>query len=201
MKKFFLAVTVMAILALVFPATHCWAEDDVTAARISVAKKTAGFVAGLASGFLLHEAGHEIVGLVEGVHMSWSGGFDPRWTAYTNDHEKLRRVAIAGFGAEIVSAEIILGVDAIPKDNAFVLGVLTYAILNPVIYLLRDNLQHGGYGDYETLRNNGANVDLIKVGMLAHAALSAYRLYKNPKFIPYVQVTKNEIAMGLTWRW
>lgn len=192
------------IIAVLISSYCCWAEepapglnlqkDEITAARIDVAKKAGGFIAGWASGYLFHEAGHAVVASFENVSMEWSL---TRWTAYTNDSQKLRNIAFAGFGAEILSSEIILGVPAIAKDNAYVLGWLAFDILNPVIYVLRDGLQNG-YGDMETLRNHGVNTDLLKIGMLAHAAIIVYRLYRNPSFVPYVGVTKSEIVLGFT---
>lgn len=199
MKKRMSGIAVMALVlavALVFSASYCWAEDEVTAARISVAKKAGGFIAGAIAGLASHELGHEVVARFEGADMHWSG---TSWSTDTSP-SALRNIAIAGFGAQVLSTEVILGVDAIPKDNAFVLGWLTFNILNTVQYAAMDSLQ-GGHGDFETLRKNGANTDLVKIGLLAHAALSAYRLYKNPKFIPYVQATKNELVLGLAWRW
>ncbi|MEK7471330.1 MAG: hypothetical protein AAB623_01630 [Patescibacteria group bacterium] len=193
MKKLFLTVVVVAILAF---SISCRA-DEVSLVRINVVKKTAGFVAGFASGLGFHELGHEAMAKLEGAEMHWS---DTNWSTNASP-ATLRNIAIAGFGAQILSTEVMLGTNIIPKDNSFVLGWLTFNILNTVQYVVTDNLRNGGYGDFETLRNNGGNTDLVKIGLLVHAVLSAYRLYKNPKFIPYVSATKDEFVLGLAWKW
>lgn len=196
MRKITLAV------ALLFVSASCWAEDEITAARVNTAKRAGWFVAGYLSGFGSHELHHAVIAKTEGVGMEWSGGvqFPGRWTAHSDDKEKIRRVAIAGFVGQVLSTEVILGIDAIPKNNAFILGWLAYNISNAVYYTAVDNLR-GGYGDFESLRNNGMNTDLVKVGLLAEAAISAYRIYRNPKFIPYVQAAMDELVVGLSWRW
>jgi hypothetical protein len=194
--------TVLLAFAVAFSAYPCWGDgDEVTAARIDVIKKVVGFAAGWQCGLLFHEAGHAVAARLENVGMDWSDMSDPRWTAQTDNKSKLRVIAAAGYGAEVFSSEVILGANVIPKDNAFILGWLAFDILNPLIYTLRDSLEKGGYGDMETLRNSGVNTDIVKVALLAHAALSAYRLYENPKFIPYVSATQSKIVLGLSWRW
>lgn len=196
MKKLSL-ILLLVVIALMFSVSCCYA-DEVSTARIAIVKKTGGFFGGLAAGLISHELlGHETMAKLEGADMHWNG---TKWSTNASP-SALRNIAMAGFGAQVLSTEILLGVDAIPKDNSFVLGWLTYNILNAVYYTAADSLQKGGCGDFETLRNNGTNTDLVKIGLLAHAALSAYRIYKNPKFIPYVEFSRNELVLGLTWRW
>ena len=171
-----------------------WA-DEVSEARWDLAKKGTGFAAGLASGFLFHEAGHEVVARAENVNMSWSGD---RWTVRTSGGS-LRNIAWAGFGAQVISTEVILGFDKIPKDNAYVLGWLAFNILNSFTYPLRNELQNG-YGDLETLRRTGVDTGYVEIGMVVYGLLTAYRIYHNPKFIPYIRATKEEVALGIGWR-
>ena len=196
MKKLLLVLSVAVAFASTFSASCLALADEVSSVRISVAKKTGGFIAGVASGLVFHELGHEAMARFEGVDMRWSG---TNWRTSASP-AAMRNIAIGGFGAQVLSTEIMLGVDAIPKDNAFILGWLTFNVLNVANYMIKDEVC-GGYGDFETLRNNGMNTDFLKVGLLAHAALSAYRLYKNPKFIPYVGMARDELVLGLTWRW
>ena len=197
MKKLLLVLSVAVAFASTFSASCLALADEVSSVRISVAKKTGGFIAGVASGLVFHELGHEAMARFEGVDMRWSGTTNWRTSA---SPAAMRNIAIGGFGAQVLSTEIMLGVDAIPKDNAFILGWLAFNVLNVANYMIKDEVC-GGYGDFETLRNNGMNTDFLKVGLLAHAALSAYRLYKNPKFIPYVGMARDELVLGLTWRW
>lgn len=191
MKRLALLLAVMALLA----GNSIALADEAKEARWNLAKKGTGFVGGLVSGFLFHEANHEIMARIEGADMSWSGG---RWTARTSGGS-LRNIAWAGFGAQVVSTEVILGFDKIPKDNAYVLGWLTYNVFNFFLYPVRNELQ-GGYGDLETLRKTGVDTGYVEVGMIAYGLLTAYRIYHNPKFIPYVRATKGEIVMGIGWK-
>lgn len=169
--------------------------DEASEARWNLAKKGIGFVAGLTSGFLFHEIGHEIVARAEGADINWS---DNRWTARASGNS-LRNIAWAGFGAQVISTEVILGVEKIPKDNAYVLGWLAFNICNSLIYPLRNELQNG-YGDLETLRRTGIDTAYVEIGLVAYGLLTAYRVYHNPKFIPYIKTTKEEIVLGVSWR-
>jgi len=201
MKKMMFVIAAAAVLVLMvglFSGNSVALADEAAVARWSLAKKSAGFIGGWVSGFLFHEAGHEVVARVEGVGMSWQGA-DNRWLANTYDQGKLRNIALGGFGAQIISTEIILGIEKIPKDNAFVFGWLGFNIINSLLYVL-DNELRDGIGDLETLRATGVNTGFVEIGLVAHSILTAYRIYKNPKFIPYVRATRGELALGIGWR-
>ena len=92
-----------------------------------------------------------------------------------------------------------MGIEKIPKDNAFVFGWLGFNIINSLLYVL-DNELRDGIGDLETLRATGVNTGFVEIGLVAHSILTAYRIYKNPKFIPYVRATRGELALGIGWR-
>jgi len=194
MKKLALFVAVMAFLGSNIGVA--WA-DEASEARWNLAKKGAGFVAGFASGFLFHEAGHEIMARVEGADTDWSAGI--RWTVRDVSNRSLRNIAWAGFGAQVVSTEVLLGFDKIPKDNAYILGWLTFNVFESLLYPLRNELQ-GGYGDLETLRKTGIDTGYVEIGMIAYGLVTAYRIYKNPKFIPYVRATREEVVLGIGWK-
>ena len=193
-------IVVLIIIVVLVSTSYCWADEititkeQITEARINIAKKTVGFTAGFLAGLAFHELGHEVVGRLEGAEMHWSG---TEWNTNASPSD-MRRIAIAGFGAQILSTEIILGVEDIPKDNAFVLGWLGYNILNGIYYVVQDQIHSDGYDDIKTLRNNGFDTTYLKIGLVLYSLVSAYRLYKNPKFAPYVGVTKNEIVLGFT---
>ena len=172
-------------------------QEKITTARINVAKKAAGFIGGVFAGYVFHELGHGGAALIEGVTPRMSGGV----IKWNSSPAASRIIGLGGFGAQFLSDEIILGVDAIPKNNSFVLGWLAYNTLNTVSYIVADSVIDGGHRDFKVLRDNGMNTDIVKIVLLAHMALSVYRLYNNPQFMPYVGVTKNEVVVGLTWRW
>jgi len=132
-------------------------------------------------------------------HRSEEGQF--RWRART-EGRKLRNVALGGFTSEILSSEIILGYDGIPKDNPFVLGYMFFNIVNPIGYTLGISGSPTGNGDLKTAEKNGLNGDYVKTILVSHALLSAYRLYyKKHGFLPFIKTTDEEIVAGLSWRW
>lgn len=194
MKKSKVAVVIAVLLFFLCSYSFAFA-DEIKEARINLAKKSAGFVGGCLSGFLFHEAGHEIIAKVENVDMSWSGD---RWTARTSGGS-LRNIAWAGFGAQVISTEIILGIDQIPKDNSYVLGWLAFNVFNSFLYPLRNEFGNG-YGDLEMLHRTGIDTAYVEVGLVAYGLLTAYRVYHNPKFIPFIKTTKEEVVLGIGWR-
>ncbi len=193
-------ISVMVIIVALFLGyvTSVNAEGIGANSRLNIAKKTAGFVAGLASGIFFHETGHEIVARLENTDMGWSGVFNSQWRAPSAHNTELRHIALAGFGAQIVSTEIILGMNQIPKDNAYVLGWLAFNVFNSLCYPLLNELR-GGYGDIETLRKAGIDTAYVEIGLIAHGLLTAYRIYRNPQFIPYIKATKEELILGISW--
>lgn len=215
MKKMIVAVAII----VVFSATAAsWAEEkfilgnkslDASEARWSLLKKTGGFIGGWASAFVVHELGHQAMASLNGTHITWSagGGYPQniKWTAYNYSESSLRQITLAGFGAQIISAEALLFFDEVPKDNAFVLGWLGYHVINTLAYVLVDRLSQDGIGDFKTLRAQAGmsrgEVNLLELGLVAHAALTTYRVFKNPKVKPYVKTTGREIVVGIGWLW
>jgi len=164
----------------------------------SIAKKAVGFVGGLVAGGFSHEAGHQIMAWVEGADMSWR--YDGSWTTNA-EGGKLNRIVLSGWGAEVLITEALLTTDKIPKDSPFFLGTLTYYILHPFAYVLLQELKEDGYGDFKTLKKEGMDIRWLEIGLVAHSILSTYRVYKNPKFIPFVKATADEFVVGIGWRW
>jgi len=178
-------------------ASSCFADETSASARISLAEKSTGFVGGIVAGLVFHELGHQAVAELEGANMHWCG---------TNWHTSaapsaLRDIAISGFGTQVLSTEILLGDTSIPKNNSFVIGWLTHNILNTLQYVVRDRLRSGGVGDFRCLRQNGVRVGYIEVGLVAHSLFSAYRLNKNPQFVPYISLTRDEFILGFKGTW
>jgi len=181
-------------LVLLFLTSFCFASDEVTpaSARIDLAEKSTGFVGGMLAGLAFHELGHEAMAGIEGANMHWNG---LNWRTKAS-HQALRNIAISGFGAQVLSTEVLLDVKSIPKNNSFVIGWLTCNILNTLQYVAQDRLCGGGVGDFRCLRKNGMNVGYIEAGLVAHSLFSAYRLNKNSSFVSYVSLTRNEFILG-----
>ncbi len=147
------------------------------------AKDFSLFVAGLGTGLVNHELGHQVIASVYGVHLDWQmKDNQPTWFARSQDHEKLRNIALGGTAAEIVSSEIILNTK-ISKDDAFVIGWLAWNIVNPILYVVRHELG-GGHGDLKTIQENsvGLNVRLVEGIKISHSLWTAYRLLNNKQF-------------------
>ena len=180
---------------------------EVSEARWSLLKKTGGFLGGLVTGFVFHELGHETMARFDGANITWSAGSDYiKGTTHNYSEASLRRIELAGFGAQIISTETLLFFEGIPKDNAFVLGWLGYNVISTFTYILSDQLlSPDGVGDFKSLRTQAGvsrgDVNLLQLGLVAHAALTTYRVFKNPKIKPYISATGREIVIGVGWSW
>jgi len=205
--------SLLVLIAVLILCNSVFAEDVENAeyvreTQLDLVKESAGFVGGFASGVLFHEFGHEFMAELEGVDLDWDLKRG-RWTAQTSGN-KLRNIAFGGFGAQIISTEILLGNDKIPKKNSYVLGWLAFNVINEIIYPLRDELQDGGYGDLKTLRKTGVNTNFVNFGLIAHGLWTAYRVYnlksgnQSPnswKFAPCLSVVPGkEVFLGFNLR-
>ncbi|MFC1756608.1 hypothetical protein ACFLZC_00400 [Patescibacteria group bacterium] len=166
----------------------------------NLTKKGAGFMAGFAAGKLIgHNGGHEVASWLTGSRLDWSapasGDWRPQWHLNENDRQKRQLVLFGGFAEQILSTEIILGWGKIPKDNPFVLGWLAWNFVEPIVYTVLHETRDGGYCDLALLEEVGVNAHLVEAGLLAHVAISAFRLYKNPGFPVFVKVTSKEIGI------
>ena len=142
------------------------------------------FASGLATGFLTHEAGHQTVAWANGTHLSWSlKNSDMTWFAEVEAKKgkRLRDVALGATAAEMISSELILDSNA-SKGSSYFIGWLSWNIITPWIYTLRDTA--GGYGDLEAIRQNehGLKVEYVIAAKLAHSLFTGCRLWNNKDF-------------------
>lgn len=179
-------------------------------ARWSLAKKSLGFGAGFVSGGLFHEVGHFTVAKLEGMKnvrlhpTKVTYEYKPYDTYEYNEYDRIKRrnIAAAGFAADVLSSEILLASDKyFPKDNSFVLGWLFWTIFEPVSYTLRHELSSDGCGDLKNLEETGVNARVVEGALLAHGALTVYRLYRKKEVPLFIKVTRDEIGIGLRWEW
>jgi len=191
MKKY-----IFVILVSVLFSSLASAELSPSEARWNIAKKTGGFTAGVASGFVFHELGHYAMAQAEGVDIHWLG--DSWWVPEASASEH-RNISAAGFGAQVLSTEVILRTDRIPKDNSYVLGWLAYNIANQILYPLRNEFSPNGHGDLATYEKYGGNVEVLEIGLVAHAIWSFYRLKNNPDTPFYIRTTRDEVRVGFSW--
>jgi len=168
----------------------------------SILKKSASFTGGLLAGFASHELGHQVVAYAEDVEFTWRKkglGYVWRVDADKEDKRELKNVALGGFLTEIISSEIILSYDKIPKDNLFILGYLCWGIINPILYTIsheagwRDSQDN----DLRMINSNGLKDEYIEAVIVSHALLTTWRLLSKKKIPFSVQVNKGEIVMFL----
>lgn len=160
------------------------------------AKDFALFLCGGVAGALFHEGGHILAARLQGVELDY---VDSRgWLMFNSSPSQSRIISLGGFGAQILSQEVILGADII---NPFTVGWVTFNNVNTIAYIITDSVVKGGHGDFKFMRESGINTDVVKVVLLAYTAFSAYRVSKNPKIMPYFEIAKDELFFGLGWEW
>lgn len=171
-------------------------------AQKSTFEKILLFGSGYLTGHLAHEAGHQITAWSLDVPLYWQinnkfeylfwdvreeFGYNREWYWYAwnkktyslkqnSDFRKIGIVATGGFGAEIVSSEIILATSSLKTTkgeiNYFLLGWLTQTIANPILYVAVDNLSANSYGDLQTIEKYGGNhhkKNIVKTTIVIHA--------------------------------
>ena len=97
------------------------------------------FCAGIVAAFSIHEGGHALVGWVTGTDMDWRWGDMNQPLQFTEDADSDAdgaAINMAGLISQAIGAEVILQVDKIDKNDAFVQGMMTWNILNPIFYAL-----------------------------------------------------------------
>jgi hypothetical protein len=183
-------------MALVFfgfmPAYASAVEDGIT---FGSALK---FSAGLASAFLIHEVSHEVVARLTNIDLHWQIGTlnQPLSFTYNTDTSSWKGFALnsAGLISQAAGAEIILQVDKIDKNDAFVRGMMTWNVLNPIWYSLdywfihSTNKKNGNnfQGDLEGIEHytNKATADGFALSMSAIAVFQGYRFLKTQSWAP-----------------
>ncbi len=192
-KKFIGSILgLSAFLVLVIKPTYAKAEENVVTIG-SVFKYTAG----IATSALVHEGGHALVAGMTGTHLDWEAGTYNQPIGFT-DHatSDAKGVAVysAGLLSQAISAEIILDVDKIDKNDAFVRGMMTWNILNPILYSLDywffhvSNKANGNsyQGDLSGIEHysNQAKANGFALAMTGIAAFQGYRFVKTQTWAP-----------------
>ena len=155
------------------------------------------FSAGIVSAFLIHEGAHALVATVTNTDMHWEAGTLNQPIAFTenaNSDAKGWAVNSAGLISQAAGAEIILQVDRIDKNDAFVRGMMTWDILNPILYSLdywvfhsTNKINGNNYqGDLAGIEHysNKATADGFALSMSAIAVFQGYRFLKTQSWAP-----------------
>jgi hypothetical protein len=179
-------------LALVVKPTYAKAEEDVVTIG-SVLKYTAG----MATCMLVHEGSHALVAGLTGTHLNWEAGTYNQpvgFTDHANSDAKGVAVYSAGLISQAISGEIILDVDKIDKNDAFVRGMMTWDILNPILYSLDywffhvSNRKNGNsyQGDMTGIEHysSQSTANGFALSMTAIAVFQGYRFFKTQTWAP-----------------
>ncbi|MGD0627665.1 MAG: hypothetical protein ABSB32_23565 [Thermodesulfobacteriota bacterium] len=155
------------------------------------------FSAGIVSAFLIHEGSHALVAGLTNTDLHWETGTLNQPIAFTenaNTDSKGFAINSAGLISQAVGGEIILQADRIDKNDAFVRGMMTWNILNPVLYSLdywifhsTNKINGNSYqGDLAGIErySNKATADGFALSMSAIAVFQGYRFLKTQSWAP-----------------
>ncbi|MBI5182038.1 MAG: hypothetical protein HZA06_03885 [Nitrospirae bacterium] len=159
------------------------------------------FALGVGSGYVIHEAAHQVVAEVNGTPFKWQKGFGSTWVTSTNTSDSERvELASAGLGSQVLSTEVILNIKDIPKDDEYVIGILTFNVLNAILYVISDGIinPNDNYGDIEMMDKAGLDREYVNTFLIVHSLFTIYRAYYKTDIPVYMTMSKNEIKVGVT---
>lgn len=155
------------------------------------------FSGGIASAYLIHEGSHLLVAGVTNTSMSMEAGtYNQPISFRENANTRSKGFAIdsAGLISQLVGSEIILQVDKIDKNDAFVRGMVAWNIWNPIMYSLdywvfhsTNKINGNKYeGDISGIEyySNKATADGFALSISAIAAFQGYRFIKTQSWAP-----------------
>jgi len=198
------SLLVVALFALLLHPAPAFADEDLTS--LSVFK----FFAGMASAAVIHEGAHAVAAKVTDTSISWEAGNYNQPIAFTTGEMSTSQgfaVYSAGLLAQAATAEIILDVDRIDKNDAFVRGMMAWNIVNPILYALdywvfrRSNQENGRtfQGDIEGVEHYSgeAAANTFAASMAALAVFQGYRFLKTQDWAPdWVKSEKHTVTMA-----
>lgn len=184
------SLTIFVIIgAIVSPG--CCGEDDINPG--SVLK----FSAGIVSAFLIHEGSHLLVAKATNTDIDWEvGNYNQPigFTAEADNDTKGVALYSAGLTSQVIGSEVILQVDRIDKNDAFVRGMMGWNIINPILYSLdywffrvsNQNNGNGFQGDIEGIKHysNETTANVFALSMVTLASFQGYRFLKTQTWAP-----------------
>jgi len=198
------SLLVAALFVLLLHPAPAFADEDLTS--LAVFK----FFAGMASAAVIHEGAHAVAAEVTDTSISWEAGNYNQPIAFTTGEMSTSQgfaVYSAGLLAQAATAEIILDVDRIDKNDAFVRGMMAWNIVNPILYALdywvfrRSNQENGRtfQGDIEGIEHYSgeAAANTFAASMAALAVFQGYRFLKTQDWAPdWVKSEKHTVTMA-----
>ena len=170
-----------------------------SARESSVFGSVVAFTGGVFSAFMIHEASHAAAARVVGTKLSWEIGNYNQPIAFAECGCKLSNskgfaLYSAGLVSQAVASEIILRSNRIDKDSAFVRGMMTWNILNPILYSLDywffrvSNRRNGNcyQGDLQGIENYSSKgrANAFAFSVSAIALWQGYRFFKTQSWAP-----------------
>ena len=181
-----LFIGLIGLLIISFQITPAYAfESNITL------KSTAKFFGGILVAHCIHEGAHALVAEAYDVELDWETGTYNQPLAFTehadSDSEGLA-INSAGLLAQVLGSELLLQVDRIDKNDAFVRGMMTWNIINPILYaadywfIRKTNQKKGSryQGDIQGIEHysNESKANSFAICMVAAAAFQGYRFIK-----------------------
>jgi len=186
------ALFVGTLILTVGPARNA-ACDETPITIVSLVK----FAGGAVSAFMIHEGAHFMVAEATHTNLGWEIGNYNQPIAFTeNAKSDSDAVAVysAGLVSQVVGSEIILDVDQINKNDAFVRGMMAWNIVNPIIYALdywfihisNDTNGTTFQGDIQGIEHYSSErtANLFAGSMVALATFQGYRFMKTQSWAP-----------------
>lgn len=127
-------------------------------------------------GFLLmfgvHELGHVLEAGNSGTPIRWADG---KLLAYTNDQEKLSRIA----GAGLIYQNLLGGpYSFLPVESGLARSIRVASALNRLGYIAFPKSLLGDAGDVDSLEKRGRGGDILKGSLVISALVDLYKAYK-----------------------
>ena len=189
-NRFLIRLVAIFIIGFIVKPGHC---EENAVDLTSFVKFTAGVV----SAFMIHEGSHLLVAKATETDIDWEAGNYNQPLGFTADPDSdAKGVALysAGLASQVIGSEIILQVDSINKNDAFVRGMMAWNIINPILYSLdywfirRSNQDNGNgfQGDIEGIEHysNETTANVFALSMLAIASFQGYRFLKTQTWAP-----------------
>lgn len=177
----------LSALSLIFTflsLSLCLADSDLS--------KTSKFMLGATTGLVIHEAGHFAAIKLTGTKGTWES---PVCFRFKNKPSPV--VASAGIIANMATTEIILNTNT-DKDNWYILGLLTFSILEPIVYVFRDQTGHNA-PDIESMHKGGLSRDIVIPVIFGHTIFSTYRVFTKNKLPLNVKFKINRNRCGVVF--
>jgi hypothetical protein len=167
--------------------------DETETMLVSVFK----FAGGVISAFAIHEGAHFAAGQITGTSLDWRVGSFAQPIEYeenAKDDSDGLIVASVGLVAQLAGSEVILNVDRIDKNDAFVRGMMAWNIFNPIMYALdywfihniNDKNGDSYQGDLQGIEyySSERTANIFAGGMVALATFQGYRFLKTQTWAP-----------------